>query len=34
MLGLGAGTLTPVLVLVLNLGWGLVGALWYRHSAR
>ncbi len=34
LFGLGFGTLTPVLVLVLNFGWGLVAAYWYRHSVR
>jgi hypothetical protein len=33
-LGLGFGTLTPLLVTVLNFGWGVVAALWYRACAR
>ncbi len=33
-LGLGLGTLTPVLVLVLNALWGVTGAVWYRYASR
>lgn len=33
-LGLGFGTLTPALVVALNLLWGIVGALWYRFGSR
>lgn len=33
-LGLGFGTLTPLLVAILNFGWGIVAALWYRACAR
>jgi len=33
-LGLDLGTLTPVLVVLLNALWGVTGALWYRTVAR
>ncbi len=32
MLGLGFGTLTPVLVIVLNLIWGIVASLWHSST--
>lgn len=34
MLGLGFGLLTPLVVLLLNLIWGMVAALWYRGGTR
>lgn len=34
VLGLGFGTLTPVLVVGLNFIWGIAGAFWYRISVR
>lgn len=34
LLGLGFGTLTPLLVVGLNFVWGIVGAYWYRFSVR
>lgn len=34
LLGLGFGTLTPLLVVALNLLWGVVGATWYRSGSR
>lgn len=34
MFGLGFGTLTPVLVLLLNFIWGIVAAHWYQKGAR
>lgn len=34
LLGLGFGSLTPVLVVLLNVGWGVVASLWYRQGAR
>ena len=30
--GLGFGTLTPVLVLLLNFVWGIVVSLWRKYS--
>lgn len=33
-LGLGFGSLTPVIVVLLNFGWGVVASLWYRQAAR
>jgi hypothetical protein len=32
--GLGFGILTPLLVVLLNFGWGIVASLWYRQAAR
>ena len=32
MLGLGFGTLTPVLVVILNLIWGIVASLWHSSA--
>lgn len=32
LLGLGFGTLTPVIVVGLNLIWGIVASYWYRTS--
>ncbi len=34
LLGLGFGTLTPVIVIGLNFIWGIVGASWYRVSVK
>lgn len=34
VLGLGFGTLTPVLVIGLNLIYGIVGAYWYKTTVR
>lgn len=34
LFGLGFGTLTPLLVLVLNFGWGVVASYWYRLGIR
>lgn len=32
--GLGFGTLTPVLVLLLNFVWGIVASYWYEYGSR
>ncbi|MFA5516234.1 MAG: hypothetical protein WDA20_08095 [Desulfuromonadales bacterium] len=32
MLGLGFGTLTPMLVILLNFIWGMVASLWYSST--
>ncbi len=34
LLGLGFGSLTPVIVVGLNFIWGIVAAYWYRVSVR
>ena len=34
VLGLGFGTFTPALVVLLNFLWGIVGAFWYRQNLR
>jgi len=33
LLGLEFGTLTPILVVLLNFVWGIVASLWYWHGA-
>jgi hypothetical protein len=32
LFGLGYGQLTPVLIVLLNLTWGMCAALWFRHA--
>jgi hypothetical protein len=34
LFGLGYGTLTPALILLVNALWGLTASLWYRGAAR
>lgn len=34
LFGLGFGTLTPLLVLLLNFIWGIAGAFWYKFGIK
>jgi hypothetical protein len=34
VLGVGFGTFTPALVVLVNFLWGIVGAFWYRQNLR
>ncbi len=34
LFGIPLGSLAPEMVLLLNIGWGLVAAFWYRESQR